>query len=107
MQFWSWVNYGSFFQQFGALGGGNITLQAGRNVKDVSASLPETIQVSRRPSAGGPAAIANYFGGGDLLVQAGDDVLSGVYYVGRGTGLIHAGADVVSDATLHQNSLSG
>jgi Filamentous haemagglutinin family outer membrane protein len=107
VQFSSWVNYGSFFQQFGALGGGNITLQAGRNVKDVSASLPETIQVSGGQSAGGPAAIANYFGGGDLLVQAGNDVLSGVYYVGRGTGLIRAGADVVSDATLHQTLYQG
>ena len=86
VQYSSWINYGTFFQGFGALGGGNITLKAGRNVQDVSASLPETIQVSGGQSANGPAATAHYYGGGNLLVEAGNDVLSGVYYVGRGIG---------------------
>ena len=101
----SWINYGTFFQGFGALGGGNITLKAGRNVQDVSASLPETIQVSGGQSANGPAATAHYYGGGNLLVDAGNDVLSGVYYVGRGTGLIRAGGKMVSDTTLYQSQL--
>lgn len=100
VQYSTWINYGTFFQGFGALGGGNITLQAGRNVQDVSASLPETIQVSGGQSASGPAATAHDYGGGNLRVTAGNDVLSGVYYVGRGTGLIRAGGEVVSDATL-------
>lgn len=99
-QYSSWINYGTFFQGFGALGGGNVSLTAGRNVQDVSASLPETIQVSGGQSANGPAATAHYYGGGNLHVEAGNDVLSGVYYVGRGTGLIRAGGNVVSDATL-------
>ena len=102
VQYSSYINYGTFFQGFGALGGGNITLQAGRNVQDVSASLPETIQYSGGLSASGPAATAHYYGGGNLLVEAGNDVLSGVYYVGRGTGTIRAGGNVVSDATLYQ-----
>jgi filamentous hemagglutinin family protein len=101
-QYSSWINYGTFFQGFGALGGGNITLKAGRNVQDVSASLPETIQVSGGQSAVGAAAAAHYYGGGNLLVEAGNDVLSGLYYVGRGTGLIRAGGDVTADATLHE-----
>ncbi|MCK9917114.1 filamentous hemagglutinin family protein [Microbacteriaceae bacterium K1510] len=104
VQYSSWINYGTFFQGFGALGGGNITLKAGHNVKDVSASLPETIQVSGGQSANGPAATAHYYGGGNLLVEAGNDVLSGVYYVGRGTGLIRAGGSVVSDATLQKSN---
>ena len=104
VQYSSWINYGTFFQGFGALGGGNITLKAGRNVQDVSASLPETIQVSGGQSATGPAATAHYYGGGNLLVEAGNDVLSGVYYVGRGTGLIRAGGKMVSDATLYQTN---
>lgn len=105
-QYSSWINYGTFFQGFGALGGGDITLKAGRNVKDVSASLPETIQVSGGQSASGAAAAAHYYGGGNLLVEAGNDVLSGVYYVGRGTGLIRAGGDAVADATLYQTYFS-
>ncbi len=49
VQYSSWINYGTFFQGFGALGGGNITLQAGRNVQDVSASLPRDRPVFWRP----------------------------------------------------------
>ena len=105
VQYSTYINYGTFFQGFGALGGGNITLQAGRNVKDVSASLPETIQYSGGQSASGPPATANYYGGGNLLVEAGNDVLSGVYYVGRGTGTIRAGGSMVSDATLYRSSV--
>lgn len=102
VQYSSWINYGTFFQGFGALGGGNVVLKAGRNVKDVSASLPETIQVSGGQSSSGPAATAHDYGGGNLLVEAGNDVLSGTYYVGRGTGLIRAGGKMVSDATLYE-----
>jgi Filamentous haemagglutinin family outer membrane protein len=102
VQYSTYINYGTFFQGFGALGDGNITLQAGRNVQDVSASLPQTIQYSGGQSASGPAATAHYYGGGNLLVEAGNNVLSGVYYVGRGTGTIRAGGNVVSDATLYQ-----
>ena len=107
VQYSSWINYGTFFQGFGALGGGNITLQAGRNVQDVSASLPQTVQYSGGRSANGPAATAHYYGGGNLLVEAGGDVLSGVYYVGRGTGTIRAGGEMVSDATLYQSNYNG
>ncbi len=92
----AWINYATFFQGVGALGGGNITLTAGRNIYDVSVSLPETIQVSGGRSAGSPA-VAHYYGGGNLLVQAGGDLYSSVFYVGRGTGRIVAGGDVVAD----------
>ncbi|MBY6242346.1 filamentous haemagglutinin family protein [Methylosinus sp. Sm6] len=101
VQYSSWINYGTFFQGFGALGGGDITLKAGRNVQDVSASLPETIQLSGGRSAGGAAALAHFYGGGNLLVEAGGDLLSSVFYVGRGTGLIRAGGSIVADATLY------
>jgi filamentous hemagglutinin family protein len=53
VQYSSWINYGTFFQGLGALGGGNVTLEAARNVKDISASLPET---SRCPAASRQAA---------------------------------------------------
>ncbi|MBV8744365.1 MAG: filamentous hemagglutinin family protein, partial [Xanthobacteraceae bacterium] len=106
VQYSTYINYGTFFQGLGALGGGNITLKAGRNVKDVSASLPETIQYSGGQSSSGLAATAHYYGGGNLLVEAGNDVLSGVYYVGRGTGTIRAGGNVVSDAMLYQTHAS-
>src|SRR5262249_56463417 len=33
----AYVNYGTFFQGIGALGGGNVTLNAGGNITDISA----------------------------------------------------------------------
>ncbi len=92
----AWINYGTFFQGVGALGGGNVTLTAGRNIYDISASLPETIQVSGGQSAGSPA-VAHYYGGGDLLVQAEGSIFSSAFYVGRGTGRIVSGGDIVAD----------
>ena len=101
----SWINYGTFFQGIGALGGGNITLTAGRNVKDISASLPETIQVSggQFATAAGSDAAVHYYGGGDLLVRAGGNIFSSAFYVGRGSGLIQAGGQVAADATIYQS----
>ncbi len=35
-----WIDYSNFFEGVGALGGGNVTLTAGRNVKNVDAVVP-------------------------------------------------------------------
>ncbi len=97
IQYSSWINYPTFFQGLGALGGGNVTLTAGRNIDDISVSLPETIQVGGGQTAGGAAATAHYYGGGDLLVKAGGNLYSGTFYVGRGTGRIEVGGVVAAD----------
>jgi filamentous hemagglutinin family protein len=98
----AWVNYATFFQGFGALGGGNITLTAGADIADVGASLPETVVVS-----GGTGArdangnlikpVATYYGGGNLVVRAGGNLLSSDFLVGRGSGLIQVGGTVQAD----------
>ncbi|WP_400768661.1 filamentous haemagglutinin family protein [Methylosinus sporium] len=93
----SWVNYATFFQNFGALGGGNITLRAGRDITDISASLPETMIVAGGVTAADPAH-AIYYGGGNLLVQAGGNLNSGAFLVGRGAGRIEVGGDVTQTA---------
>jgi filamentous hemagglutinin family protein len=95
----AWVNYATFFQGFGALGGGNVTLTAGADIVDVGASLPETLVVSGGTGAVdkngnliGPAV--TYYGGGNLSVTAGGNLLSSDFLVGRGTGLIRVGGVV-------------
>uniref|UniRef100_Q07N95 Filamentous haemagglutinin family outer membrane protein n=1 Tax=Rhodopseudomonas palustris (strain BisA53) TaxID=316055 RepID=Q07N95_RHOP5 len=93
----AWVNYGSFFQGIGALGGGDISLSAGRNVTDVSASIPESILVSGGGSDrdGKAGALAmHYYGGGDLTLRAAGDLNSGAFLVGRGNGDIRVGGAV-------------
>ncbi|NVO17601.1 MAG: filamentous hemagglutinin family protein [Rhodoplanes sp.] len=96
VQYGAWINYGTFGQGIGALGGGNVTLKAGRDIYDISVSLPETLQVSGGTSAGS-TPVVHYYGGGDLLVQAGGNLYSSTFYVGRGTGLIQVGGDAVAD----------
>lgn len=98
----AWINFNTFFQGFGALGGGNITLTSGADIVDVGASLPETLVVSggtgARDAGGnliGP--VATYYGGGNLVVKAGRDLLSSDFLVGRGTGLILVGGTVKAD----------
>ncbi|BBU63772.1 hypothetical protein MSC49_37070 (plasmid) [Methylosinus sp. C49] len=93
----AWINYATFFQNFGALGGGDITLRAGRDIIDISASLPETMIVAGGFTAANPAH-AIYYGGGNLLVQAGGDLNSSAFLVGRGAGLIEVGGDVQQTA---------
>ena len=88
----AWVNYATFYG-FGALGGGNVSLSAGLDITGVSVALPETLAVSGGVTADDPAA-PHYYGGGNLLVQAGRDVNSGAFLVGRGAGLIRAGGAI-------------
>ncbi|HEY8066796.1 MAG TPA: filamentous hemagglutinin family protein [Methylosinus sp.] len=93
----AWVNYATFFQNFGALGGGDITLRAGRDITDISASLPETMVVAGGFTAADPAH-AIYYGGGNLLVQAGGNLNSSAFLVGSGAGLIEVGGNVQQTA---------
>ncbi|MEW6439019.1 MAG: filamentous hemagglutinin family protein [Pseudomonadota bacterium] len=93
----TWINYGTFFQGVGALGGGNVNLKAGADIDDISASLPETIQVSGGQSIGGAAPMAHYFGGGDLTVEVGGNLNSSTFYVGRGAGTINVAGAVQAD----------
>lgn len=89
----TWVNYGSFRQGVGALGGGDISLRAGKDIVDMSASIPETIIVSGGMVAAAPPKIS-YYGGGDLIVRAGGDLSSSAFLVGRGNGDIRIGGSV-------------
>ncbi|MGY3591283.1 filamentous hemagglutinin family protein [Bradyrhizobium sp. USDA 4341] len=89
----AWVNYATFFQGFGALGGGNITLSAGADIIDIGASLPETLVVGGGFTSADPPKVT-YYGGGNLSVTAGGNLLSSDFLVGRGAGLIRVGGSV-------------
>ncbi len=86
-----WVRFDQFQQGVGALGGGDVTLIAGGDVKDVSASTP----TQARMGASSPdASRLVVTGGGDVRVEAGGSVLGGQYYADRGTLSIRAGGDI-------------
>jgi hypothetical protein len=92
----AWVNYNTFFQGFGALGGGDVDLRAAGDISDVSASLPELLIVSGGLSANDHPRAA-WYGGGNLSVIAGGNLNSSAFLVGKGTGSIQVGGAVQAD----------
>jgi len=105
-----WVDFTTFFEGVGALGGGNVTLVAGRNVTNVDAVAPTNARMSYQktvPVAGGSPVIDKLaahqslveLGGGDVTVRAGNNIDGGVYYVESGHGVIAAGNSIATNVT--------
>ena len=90
-----WVDFSNFFEGVGALGGGNVTFLAGRDVSNVDAVAPTNARMPK--GTPNPSSLVE-LGGGDVLVRAGHDIDGGVYYVERGRGTLAAGN------TIHTNS---
>ncbi|MBL9182613.1 MAG: filamentous hemagglutinin family protein [Verrucomicrobiaceae bacterium] len=91
-----WVNFSNFFDGVAALGGGNVVLEAGRDVQNVSAHTPTNARAARgTPSAAGLLEL----GGGDVTVLSGRNIDGGIYYVERGTGTLTAGGAITTNAT--------
>ena len=102
-----WVDFSNYFEGVGALGGGSVTLTAGRDVSNVDALVPTN---ARMPKGTPNAAALVELGGGDLTVRAGRDIDGGVYYVERGRGTLTAGGNIHSNTTraaLTQSDLTG
>lgn len=97
------VAFERFQQGIGALGGGNVSLDADGSVRNMSAVVPT---IGRQVgSADDPLNNrVNVIGGGDLAVRAGSDITSGVFFVGRGNGVLDAGGSITSGRT---NSSTG
>ena len=86
------VNFQDFQQGVGALAGGNVSIIAGRDITNLSVSIP-TIGLpvaGAAPGTSGPQVL----GGGALTVAAGGSILGGSYDVGRGSADLRAGVDV-------------
>ena len=94
------IDFAKFQQNTGALGGGDVSVSAGRDISNLSVMLPTT---GRLIGAAGSQPDTNNLvvtGGGNLNVSAGGDLRSGVYYVGRGVGTLHADGSIVSGRTV-------
>lgn len=92
------INYGGFAQ--GVLSsGGDVAVQAGRDIRELSVSLPTSYRLTDQGR--------QTYGGGDLQVDAGRDVLGGDYFVARGQGRLNAGGNLGSAFTLSGEGYSG
>ena len=86
------VNFESFRQNVGALGGGNIAIAAGENIENLSANIAS---IGRQVGGATPAlSQVDITGGGHLDVRASGSIYGGSYYVGLGSGRIDAGAAI-------------
>ena len=93
-----WIMFNDFEQGIGVLGGGNLTVAAGRDIVNTSAVVPTTGRLLV-PADGAPdAADLVLTGGGNLVVRAGGDIVSGVFEDDWGNASISAGGSLTSGA---------
>jgi filamentous hemagglutinin len=86
------VNYQWFEESIGALGGGNVAINAGGNISELSVAVPT---IGRQ--IGGTAYADNVVqvtGGGNLNVQSGGNITGGSYFVDQGNGNLQAWGSV-------------
>ena len=81
-----WIRPDLFQQSLAALGGGNVTINAGNNIANFSASVPTTARYDNFGALASGNNVVN--GGGDLAITAGGDLLGGTYFIGKGAGSI-------------------
>ena len=100
-----WVRFDTFQQGVGALGGGNVAIEARRDVVNLGAALPTNGRIGGDlDQVQGPSVLREQ-GGGDLVVRAGRDVRGGVYHVQSGSGLVEAGGDIGAGRTVLDTDL--
>ncbi|HEX4628931.1 MAG TPA: hypothetical protein VH137_09090, partial [Gemmatimonadales bacterium] len=97
------VDFQSFQQGIGALGGGDVLVRAGGDITNLSASIPS---IGRQVGGATLASsVVEEAGGGNLTVEAGGSILGGSYYVGLGNLRLRAGNDI--GAVTDQSGNSG
>ena len=86
------VNYQWFEENIGALAGGNVAIQAGGDISELSVAV-STIgrQVGGATFAQNSVQVT---GGGTLSVQSGGNITGGSYFIGQGTATLDAGNSI-------------
>jgi filamentous hemagglutinin family protein len=99
-----WSRYDYFNQGIATFAGGDITVNAGGGITDISVSAVSNGQVPG--SAPGPAPVER--GGGDIKVVAGGDIRGGSYYVQKGQASLRTeGSFSASSRTVLDSSIGG
>lgn len=89
-----------FNQNVGALAGGNVNVVAGGNINNLSVMIPTTGKPLGTIDANGRWLQTGTYinGGGDLSVVAGNDIVAGEFYTGRGRAELIAGGSIAKGA---------
>jgi hypothetical protein len=88
---------GGFRQGVGALGGGDVSVEAGGDIRNLSVSTPTNGRLGGAAGTLPDPAKLIVQGGGDIAVRSGGNVLSGVFYADRGTASIVARGEIGQD----------
>jgi filamentous hemagglutinin len=91
-----WVMFNRFQEGVGALGGGSLSLVAGRDILNTSAVIPTTGRLLTASGAAPVPADLLLSGGGQLDVNAGGDIISGVFENDWGNSGLSAGGAITS-----------
>jgi filamentous hemagglutinin family protein len=98
------INPAGFYEGFGALAGGDVTVEAGRDVSDVSVVATTALASAATSGEGVPQSQALItLGSGDASVSAGRDILGGRIDVASGEGRVAAGRAIASAGNLTGN----
>ncbi|HEY1710349.1 MAG TPA: filamentous hemagglutinin family protein [Rhizomicrobium sp.] len=89
-----------FSEGVGALGGGDVSVQAGRDVSDLSVVSDTSVTTATVQSGKTSGQALWTVGGGNVAVSAGRNIVGGRVDVASGTGTVSAGGDIVSDGTV-------
>jgi hypothetical protein len=97
-----WIDYSNFFQGFGTLGGGDISLTAKNDIINADAVAPTNARMAGLDSNGNTLAPSDSkmleLGGGDISIQAARNIDGGFYHLERGTGSLLAGGEVKTNS---------
>ena len=95
-----------FNQNVGALGGGDVSITAGHEVRDLSVMIPTTgkpmgvVSNSQNNGTGSSsvwlATGTQIRGGGNLKVKAAGDIVGGDFFTGLGQGLLASGGGIIA-----------
>jgi len=89
-----WAYRPNFRQNIASFGGGDISVQAGRDIEQLSAMGASSGRVTGIVAGNASQAALEVRGGGALQVQAGGDIKGGEYLLSRGAGSLSAGGTV-------------
>lgn len=104
-----WVSYSAFANGVGALGGGNVSVNAGGDLANLLVAVATNARVGGGTVAA-PAKVLELRNGGALDVDVGGAIRGGQLYVGRGEGSIAAGeftvgrSVTITDTALASNA---
>ncbi len=103
--YWA-IAFDRFHNGIGALGGGDVSVHVGGDMRDLAIALPTTgkpEQVDILSNTASELVFAagqetTVFGGGDLVLDVGGDLTGGAIQVDRGTGRVRVGGQFGGDS---------